>query len=703
MESRQREAHPVSASDPGRIRNLVVLGPTSVGKTTLVEALLFDMAAVPHRGKVEEGTATTDFDSEGVLRGHSVMAAVATGLWRDHVIHLIDTPGLSDFGAETRMALLAADAALLVVDAGKGVDANTRKLYQLAREAGLPVMVFINGVDAEQVLPYESILAQIHDRLDIHTVPLELPVGKGSSFKGDVDLVGMRTWYFAADSGNVTEVSETVPPELVEAVTRYHTQLVEAVAELDDAMLERYLGGEEPSGPELNQALHVDFREGKLLPVLCGSARANLAIRPLLDAIVDLMPGPNEKPGFEIRDRDADRSETMPAKPDAPFSAVVFKTMQDPYLGKISLFRVRSGSIGSEDHVFDPHRGSDERIGRLFKLLGKKTIPVDRLIAGEIGAVAKLKEVLTGDTLLEGVHGQRNLQYPVTSLPQAIFSVAIAPKAKGDEAKLAISLGKLREEDPALHVSVEPRTHRTVLSGQGQTHLEVTLSRLLNRYNLDVTQSEPQIPYRETLTGSSKGQGKHKKQTGGRGQYGDVWLAIEPQPRGAGFAFVDAVVGGAVPRNFIPAVEKGVREMLESGIYAGYPIVDVKVTLYDGSSHSVDSSEMAFKTAAHLAMRKIFMEAHPVLLEPILDLVVTVPEQNLGDAVGDLNVRRSHVEGMDGNSIHAKMPLSELAGFIRSLQSFSRGQGTVESSFSHYQELPAALTEKVLKEEALSK
>ncbi len=691
---------PVASQDPARIRNLVVLGAAGVGKTTLVEAMLFDMAMIPQRGRVEEGSTATDFDSEAILRGISVMAAVGTGTWRDHVLHVVDTPGLADFGAETRMALLAADAALLVVDAIKGVDANTRKLYGLAREAGLPVMAFINGVDAEGAQPYDAILAQIRERLDIHAVPLELPVGDGAGFSGDVDLVGMRTWYFAPESGAVTEVSESVPPELQEAVTRYRTQLIEAVAELDDALLERYLGGEELSGSDLMQALRTDIREGTILPVLCGSARANLAIRPLLDAIVDLLPSPLARQAFPIRDVDQGTDQTMPAQVDAPFSAIVFKTMQDPYLGKITLFRVRSGAIAAEDHVRDPQRGSDERIGRLVKLVGKKPVPVDRLIAGDIGAVAKLKEVQTGDTLLSGAHATRRLAYPVPDLPQAIFSVALSPQSKGDEAKLAISLAKLKEEDPALKVSVEPKTHRTVLSGQGQLHLEVVLSRLLNRYNLEVKTSEPQIPYRETVASSAKGQGKHKKQTGGRGQYGDVWLSIEPLPRGSGFQFVDAVVGGAVPRAFIPAVEKGVREMLEQGILAGYPIVDVKVSLYDGSSHSVDSSEMAFKTAAHLAMKKIFMEAKPLLLEPILDLSVTLPEEHVGDAMGELNLHRAHVESLEGNTIHAKMPLAELAGFVRSLQSFSRGQGTLESSFSHYQELPAHLSEKVLKEEA---
>lgn len=689
------------ARSTGAQRNLVILGGAGVGKTTLVEAMLYDMAIIAQRGRVEEGNTVTDFDAEAALRGLSVMAAVATGSWRETALHLIDTPGLADFGAETRMALLAADAALLVVDASKGVDATARTLHGLAREAGLPVMVFINGVDAAEALPYEEVLTQIREKLDARALPVELPLGEGGGFRGDVDLIGMRTWTFAPDAGTVKEVSEAVPDELRAAVDRYRLQLVEAIAERDDAMLERYLGGQEPSAPELVAALRADLEAGAIMPVLCGSARANLAVRPLLDAIVDFLPAAESRAGFTAQEGSA--PVTIAPRADQPFSAVVFKTMQDPYLGKISLFRVRSGAIGPEDHVRDPARGSDERIGRLYKVLGKKMLPVEALSAGDIGAVAKLKDVQTGDTLLGGAFASRELVYPVPALPQALASLAIAPVTKGDEAKLAISLAKLKEEDPALRISVEPKSHRTVLSGQGPLHLEVALSRLRQRYGIEVSTSEPQIPYRETVSGSAKGQGKHKKQTGGRGQYGDVWLAIEPLPRGAGFEFVDAVVGGAVPRSFIPAVEKGIREVLDQGLLAGFPIVDVRVTLYDGSAHSVDSSEMAFKAAAHLAMKKIFAEAKPLLLEPVVDLKVTLPEANLGDAMGELNVRRAHVDTLDGNTIHAKMPLSEVAGFMQSLQSFSRGQGTLESRFSHYQELPPHLLEKVLRMEAALK
>lgn len=684
-------------SASARIRNVAVIGAHGVGKTTLVEAMLFDMAMIPQRGRVETGNTATDFDSEEILRQMSVQTGIASGIWRDHAINLLDVPGSHDFVSDARLAMAMADAVLLVVNAGKGVDANTRKAFEAARDLGLSVAVFINGVDQETAKDYPTILKEIHERLGVAAVPLELPIGKGRTFKGDVDLVGLKTWYFAPETGEVTEVPET-PPELAELVQRYHTSLVEGVAELHDEVLERYLGGQEPPQAELTALLRSDVRDHKLLPVMCGSAQGNAGIRPLLDAIVDLLPSPLDRPHPVTVDLDTQARVPVPPAPDGSAVAVVLKTFADPYLGKISVFRVLSGTLTSDAHLFNAQRQAPERLGRLFKLVGKKQTPVDRLVAGDMGATTKLKETQTGDTLVSEGHPQRRLAYPMPEPPTAIWSVAITPTAKNDEAKLAIALAKLKEEDPALGVSVEPRTHRTVLSGQGPIHLEVALAKLANRYNLEVSQAEPEIPYRETIAGTAQGQGKHKKQTGGRGQYGDVWLKIEPLPRGAGFQFVDAVVGGAVPRNFIPAVEKGVRETLEQGIMAGYPIVDVKVTLYDGSSHAVDSSEMAFKTAAHLAMRKVFAEARPLLLEPIMDVLISAPEEALGDVMGDLNGRRAQIEGMEGTSIHAKVPLAELAGLVTAVQSITRGQGTLESSFARYHEVPPHLQTRLLAE-----
>jgi elongation factor G len=678
--------------DIGSTRNVAVIGPHGVGKTTLVEALLYDMAVIPARGRVEAGNTATDFDAEEIARELTLGTGVAHGEYKGLEITLLDTPGHGDFQAEARNALAAADAAILVVSAEKGIDPNVRKAFAMAREARLPTMIFINAFDQEGAKDYGELLAAIREQLATHAVPLELPVGRGRAFKGDVDLVGMRTWYFAPDSGEPMEVKEAPSEEAV----RYHTQLVEAIAELHDELLERYLDGQEPNADELMRNIRADMHAGTVLPVLLGSASQNVAIRPLLDAIATLFPSPQDRAYPELIDEDTGHKVQL--QPDAAGSAVavVFKTFVDPYLGKINVLRVLRGTITGDSHLTTVRDGETERPGRLFKLVGKKPMPVERLGPGEIGAVAKLKGVRTGDTLVATGHPTKLLRYPMPAVPPAIWSIAIAPIAKQDEAKLAVSLAKLHEEDPTLQITVEPRTHRTVLTGTGPLHLEVVLARLQNRYNVVVSRGEPQIPYRETITGSAKGQGRHKKQTGGKGQFGDVWLAIEPLPRGTGFQFVDQVVGGAVPRNFIPAVEKGVRESLEMGLLAGYPIVDVKVTLYDGSSHSVDSSEMAFKTAAHMAMRKIFDEAGPVLLEPVMDIALMVPDDAVGDAMGDLSTRRGHIEGVDGGVVHAKLPLAELAGLLANVQGYTKGQATVESSFSGYQEVPPHLAQKLL-------
>ncbi|HBN07752.1 MAG TPA: elongation factor G [Cyanobacteria bacterium UBA8530] len=666
-----------------QIRNIALIGSVAVGKTTLVDSMLFEMKAIESRGSSEAGNLTTDYDPDEIKRQMSIATSLATGEWKGHKINILDTPGHSDFLVDTRLSLMAVDSAVLVIDSSRGVDVNTQKIYQMAKANNIPVAIVVNKYASDNAKNYFDILTDIHNSLDAHAVPMLLPNAKGASYKGNADLVTMQD----------------IPAEVQEDAQKFRTTLVEGVAEQDDALLEKYLGGGELSDEEIVTNFRKGVREGNLAPIMVSSGKDNIGVRQILDAITNYLPSPLERNSMTLIDPDSDTTFEVPALVSAPAVAFAFKTISDPYVGKVTIFRVYAGEVKTDDNLFNPNRNSSERMSRPFTMIGKKQIPMDKIVTGDIGAVAKLKDTQTGDTLLSEKH---HLQLPTPRIPQPIFAEAISPKAKGDEAKLAVSLGKLRDEDPSFEITVEPRTHRTKLSAQGQTHLDILVDRLKSRFHVEVDQAEPQIPYRETVRHKAEGQGRHKKQSGGRGQFGDCWLRIEPLPSGEGFKFIDAVVGGSVPRNYIPAVEKGVREILEEGILAGYPIVDCSVTLYFGSYHAVDSSEMAFKVAAHIAMKKIFAEADPFLLEPIMATAIAVPEEAVGDTMSDLNTRRAQVEGMDtkGNitTIKAKMPLAEVAGFIQSLKSFTRGQGSLDVNFSHYQEVPALIQQQVLAE-----
>ena len=666
--------------DLAKIRNIVVLGPAGAGKTTLVDALMFDMGAISAHGSIEQGNTLTDFDEEEIKRHHSISAAWANTTYQGYEVNLVDTPGYGDFQIDMRYALMSSDAALLVVDATRGVDANVKKAYHLAHDRGMPIAIFVNKLESEKVTDFDGLLKTLKDQL--HTpaaAPFTYPIGLGPSLKGAINLRN----------------PEDVPADLADKVAKANTVLIECVAELDEALMNKYFEDGTLSQEVVLENLHRGVATGAIVPVFCGSAKENKGIKELLAGLLDYMPAPNEAQPYTAKDLDSDATEEFTADPAKPFGAFVFKTISDPFVGKISLFRVYEGELHQDDLIRNSQHNTTERVGKLFKMVGKKQIYVDKIHAGEIGAVAKLKETQTGDTL---VSGMKNLAFEAPPLPPAIFSVSIALKAKGEETKLAEALRRLEEEDPSLHHTAEPGTHRTVLQGQGQNHLDVTIEKLKSRFHLEVAVFEPKIPYRETISGQARGEGRHKKQTGGRGQFGHCWLRIEPLPRGSGIQFVDEIKGGTIPHNYIPAVEKGVREICEEGILAGYPIVDAKITVDFGSYHAVDSSEMAFKIAAHMAMKKIFPEAKPVILEPILSVLVSVPESSVGDTMSDLNTRRAHVDGMDAGQIKCHMPLAELAGFLQALKSFTKGQGSAEASFSHYQEVPGTIQQKIVEE-----
>ncbi|MBM3266950.1 MAG: elongation factor G [Candidatus Sericytochromatia bacterium] len=663
--------------DASKNRNIVLLGAAATGKTTLAEALLHDMGATTARGSIEHGNTVMDFDDEEHKRHQSITTSWAHATYEGHDFNLIDTPGYADFQSDMRFGLMAGDSVLLVIDATRGVDATTRKLYNLAKERELPVAIFLNKLASDKALPFEDLLKAVKEHLSVHAAPFAIPDGVGLAHKGVVSLI--------AEGG--------APADLAGAAEKARTALIESVAELDEALMNKYFEDGTLSAEDLATNLRKGVASGQILPVYCGSGKDNHGVKEMLAGLLAYAPAPTDRKPIVAKDLDSDAVVEFKCDPAGQLLAYVFKTISDPFVGKISIFRVFSGEMAQDVVARNSQKNSTERMGRLFRMLGKKQTPCDKIGAGDIGAVAKLKETLTGDTLCGG---NRNLAVEGVPIPPSIFSMAVAPKAKGEETKLAEALRRLEEEDPSLHHTAEAATHRTVLQGQGQNHLDVAIDRLKSRFHLDVAVFEPKIPYRETVQGQARGQGRHKKQTGGRGQFGDCWLRIEPLPRGGGFEFVDEIKGGAIPNNYIPAVEKGVREILEEGILAGYPIVDVKVIVDFGSYHTVDSSEMAFKIAAHLAMKEIFPKAKPVLLEPILSVVISVPEDAVGDTMSDLNTRRAQVEGMEGGTVRCKMPMAELAGFLASLKSYTKGQGTAEATFSHYQETPANIQQKVI-------
>ncbi|MBI3107496.1 MAG: elongation factor G [Candidatus Rokubacteria bacterium] len=680
------------ATDITKIRNIGVVGHGGVGKTSLVEAILFAAGALTRLGRVDDGTTTTDFDPDEIKRKISLSTAVAYCDYKGHRLTMVDTPGYGDFVADARAGLRVVSAAVVVVDAVAGVQVQTEKVWKIANEYALPRVIVLNRMDRERADFFRS-LESLQRRLKGRLCPLQVPIGSEADFKGVVDLVTMKALLLA--DGKVKEAD--IPGDVLDTAKAWREKLAEAAAETDDDLLAKYLEEGSIGEDEMLKALGRAIADGALVPVLAAAATRSIGVQPLMDFIIDEFPSPaarGEVEGIDPRSKAAVR---RAADSEAPLSALVFKTISDPHVGKLSVFRVYSGTFRSDSQVLNASRDARERVGHLGWLMGKTQKPVEALGPGEIGVLTKLKDTFTGDTLCDEGHP---IVLPGITFPEPAISFAIQPKTRGDEDKISTALHRMAEEDPTLHHHFDPETKQLLVSGMGQLHVEVAVERMKRKYNVDVLVLPPRIPYKETVKGRAEVQGKYKKQTGGRGQYGDTWLRIEPLQRSGGFEFVDDIFGGAIPRNFIPSVEKGVRDCMKRGIMAGYPVVDVKVTLYDGSYHDVDSSDMAFQIAASMGLQKGFMEAHPILLEPIMNVEVTAPADHAGDVIGDLNGRRGRIVGMepDGEivAVRAQVPMAEMLTYESTLRSMTGGRGAYSMEPSHYEEVPAHTAEKVV-------
>jgi elongation factor G len=682
------------AIESGKIRNIGVVGHGGVGKTSLVEALLFAAGAVTRLGRVDDGTTTTDFDPDEIKRKISIHTAVAYCDWKGHRINLVDTPGYGDFIADARAGLRAVEAAMIVVDGVAGVQVQTEKVWKFATDYNLPRAVVVNRLDRERSDFFRT-LDSLGRRLKGRLVPLHIPVGEEAGFQGFVDLVKMKAVVYADGKPKETDV----PAAQADQAREYREKLVEAAAETDDDLLAKYLEEGSLGEAEMLKALRAGIAAGRLIPVLTASAARGIGPTALLDLFVESMPSPadrGEVSGTELKTK---QPGVRTPDPKAPVTALVFKTLNDPHVGKLSLFRVFSGTLRSESTLANVAKGGRERMSHVSWLQGKTPKNAETLGPGEIGVVAKLKETLTGDSLTDEASP---FELPRITFPEPAINFAIQPKTRGDEDKISNALARISEEDPTVHYHFDPETKQLLVSGVGNLHVEMVVERMKRKYNVDVNLLPPRIPYKETVKGRAEGQGKYKKQTGGRGQYGDTWLRVEPLVRGGGFEFVDDIFGGAVPRNFIPSVEKGVRDCMKRGILAGYPVVDTKVTLYDGSYHDVDSSDMAFQIAASIGLQKVFMEAQPILLEPIMNVEVTGPSEVAGDVIGDLNSRRGRIVGMEPAgetaAVRAQVPMAEMLTYEPSLRSMTGGRGGYSMEFSHYEEVPSFLADKIIKE-----
>jgi elongation factor G len=679
------------------IRNICIVGHGAAGKTSLTSAILFDSGAVNRLARVEDGNTVTDWEDEEIERKISISCALAHCEWDKKKINILDTPGYRPFMAETQLAVRAADAAIVVVDAVAGVEVQTEKVWEFCDEYSLPRIIVINKLDRDNASSERS-LSSIEEAFGRGAVPLQIPWGIERDFTGVMSVVNNKAYRYTRDgSGKFQE--EGIPAEYKEEVSSRREKLIEMVAEGSDVLMEKFFAEGTLEQSDFLDGLKTGVLQRNIFPVFYASSMFNIGIAQILDAVVELFPSPATAGKVKGIDPKTNQPAERKISSTEPYSAYVFKTIADPFAGRINLIKIYSGIMRSDSTYFNQTKGKNEKFGPIQLLLGKTMIPVGEVHAGDFFALTKLRETTTGDTLCDPSHP---IVYSSVEIPEPSITFAIEPKSRGDEDKISNALARIAEEDPAIKYNRDPQTKQLLLSGSGQLHVEVTVAKLRKRYGVGVILKTPKVPYRETIKGKADVQGRHKKQTGGHGQFGDCWIRMEPLPRGGRFEFVDEIFGGAIPRNFIPAVEKGIVESAARGFLAGYPVVDFKVTVYDGSYHPVDSSEMAFKIAGSLAFRKAMEEADPVLLEPIMNVEIYAPQEYAGALTGDLTSRRGRLQGMDVKHdtqiIKAQVPMAEMVSYAPVLTSVTGGRGSYHMEFSHYDEVPAHIAQKIIEE-----
>ncbi|MFU2205054.1 elongation factor G [Streptococcus hyovaginalis] len=679
-----------------KTRNIGIMAHVDAGKTTTTERILYYTGKIHKIGETHEGASQMDWMEQEQERGITITSAATTAQWDGHRVNIIDTPGHVDFTIEVQRSLRVLDGAVTVLDAQSGVEPQTETVWRQATEYGVPRIVFANKMDKIGADFLYSV-STLHDRLQANAHPIQLPIGSEDDFRGIIDLIKMKAEIYTNDLG--TDIlEEDIPAEYLEQAEEYREKLVEAVAETDEDLMMKYLEGEEITNEELMESIRKATINVEFFPVLCGSAFKNKGVQLMLDAVIDYLPSPLDIPAIKGVNPDTDEEEERPASDEEPFAALAFKIMTDPFVGRLTFFRVYSGVLNSGSYVMNTSKGKRERIGRILQMHANSRQEIETVYAGDIAAAVGLKDTTTGDSLTDE---KAKVILESINVPEPVIQLMVEPKSKADQDKMGIALQKLAEEDPTFRVETNVETGETVIAGMGELHLDVLVDRMKREFKVEANVGAPQVSYRETFRASTQARGFFKRQSGGKGQFGDVWIEFTPNEEGKGFEFENAIVGGVVPREFIPAVEKGLVESMENGVLAGYPLVDVKAKLYDGSYHDVDSSETAFKIAASLALKEAAKSAQPAILEPMMLVTITVPEENLGDVMGHVTARRGRVDGMEAHGtsqiVRAYVPLAEMFGYATTLRSATQGRGTFMMVFDHYEDVPKSVQEEIIK------